>query len=170
SGCERRLVRRRGGKGRQRPASFLREAAKPIVFRHLGVEGPRTLLTTVQHDLTSVSPADMTTAPTRKGSEWRRLVECLRRTLPSALVLPRPDTMHSDATGPAIELLRTLSLFARHGEVGRTARAIGLSASVVSRRLGELQERPLELIEKRGPTPTLTPKGAAALASVNRLL
>jgi len=78
--------------------------------------------------------------------------------------------MATDSTGPNIELLRTFAVFAADGEVGRTATALGVSTSVVSRRLHELADAPYGLLAKRGNAVVLTEKGAAALPGVTRLL
>lgn len=78
--------------------------------------------------------------------------------------------MPTDAGGPSIELLRTFALFAEQGEVGRTAIALGMSVSVVSRRLQELADLPYGLVEKRGNGVVLSEKGRTALPAVARLL
>ena len=78
--------------------------------------------------------------------------------------------MHTGTSSPDIELLRTFAVFAEHREVTATARTLGMSASVVSRRLQELQADPPGLLTKHGNAVVLTDKGTAALSGVVRLL
>lgn len=78
--------------------------------------------------------------------------------------------MPTDASGPNIETLRTFALFAEHGEVKLTAKSLGLSDSVVSRRLQELAASPYGLLGKRGHGLVLTEKGHAVFPSVARML
>lgn len=74
------------------------------------------------------------------------------------------------ATGPSIDLLRTLAAFADQRDGRRTAAALGVDASAVSRRLKDLAAPELGLLAKRGATFVLTEKGEAALPGVVRLV
>lgn len=76
--------------------------------------------------------------------------------------------MTTDATGPTIEALRALLLFAEKGESKTVGSLLGVHASGISRRLRLFQEA--GLLKKIGPGLALTVRGRQALPALRGLL